>query len=138
MGKSLAGYTTGRDNNFNLIRFLAAFLVLFSHSFPLVGVGGKEPLYETVGMTWGEVAVDIFFITSGFLITGSYFSRGSLQAFVRARLLRIYPALVVAVIFYVFVIGMHFTTLSAYEYLLNHQTQKYFIKNTRGPELFNT
>jgi peptidoglycan/LPS O-acetylase OafA/YrhL len=129
MGESLAEYAIDRNNNFNLIRFLSAILVIFSHSFPLTGAANNEPLNAIVGMTWGEVAVDIFFITSGFLITGSYFSRGNLLAFVWARFLRIYPALIVAVIFNVLVIGMCFTSFSVHEYLLNDQTKKFFLKN---------
>ncbi|WP_372340911.1 acyltransferase family protein [Paraglaciecola sp.] len=64
----LSSYANGRDNNFNLIRFIAACLVLFSHSFALVLGGGlHEPLRGFLNMTLGTIAVDIFFITSGFL-----------------------------------------------------------------------
>ena len=130
MNNSLAAYATGRDNNFNLIRFIAASLVLFTHSFALsLGTGDAEPLRSTIGMTWGSIAVDIFFITSGFLVTSSYFSRNNLLAFVWARILRIYPALIVAIIFCVLVIGLSFTTDKWQEYLLNPQTRKYFVKN---------
>lgn len=131
MGTPLSIYTNSRDNNFNLIRFIAASLVLFSHSFALtLGSGEAEPLRTTIGMTWGLIAVDIFFITSGFLITSSYFSRNNLLAFVWARVLRIYPALIVAIIFCVFVVGVWFTTNSMQEYLLNIQTYKYVARNT--------
>lgn len=130
MGIPLSQYTTNRDNNFNLIRFIAASLVLFSHSFALsLGSGDFEPLRSTIGMTWGTIAVDIFFVTSGFLITSSYFSRNNLLAFVWARILRIYPALIVAIIFCVFIVGAWATTNSIQEYLQSSQTQKYFIKN---------
>ncbi len=131
MSNLLSIYTNSRDNNFNLIRFIASSLVLFSHSFALsLGSGDFEPLRSTIGMTWGMIAVDIFFVTSGFLITSSYFSRNNLIAFVWARILRIYPALIIAVIVCVFIIGAWFTTNSIQEYLSNPQTQKYFIKNT--------
>src|SRR4249919_1415478 len=61
----LAHYTQGRDNNFNLIRIIAAFAVLVSHSFPLAmgPIGGQvEPLKQSLGTTLGTVAVDLFFI----------------------------------------------------------------------------
>jgi peptidoglycan/LPS O-acetylase OafA/YrhL len=120
----------GRDNNFNFIRFVAASLVLFTHSYALAtGSSQAEPLRATIGMTWGSIAVDIFFVTSGFLITGSYFARNNLLAFVWARVLRIYPALVAAILFCVFVVGIIFTTLSLSDYLSSTQTHRYFLKN---------
>lgn len=129
MAKNLSHYTENRDNNFNLIRFIAASLVLFSHSFALVfGAGEAEPMHSTLGITWGSIAVDIFFVTSGFLIAGSYFSRNNLIAFVWARVLRIYPALFVAILFCVFGIGISFTQLSLQEYLSDSQTYKYLVK----------
>ena len=55
-----------RDNCFDLLRTLAAFAVLFSHSFALSGL--PEPLigYKS---TLGNLAVWVFFAISGYLIT---------------------------------------------------------------------
>lgn len=125
----LSAYKSSKDNNFNLIRFIAALLVLLSHSFPLAGTGGAEPLKSLIGISAGAVAVDIFFITSGYLITSSYFSRSNIIAFVWARLLRIYPGLIIAVLFCVFVIGLFFTTHNADSYLSHRQTLEYLVKN---------
>ncbi len=130
MGKLLSTYTHNRDNNFNLIRFIAASLVLYSHSFPLaLGTGHADPVYHAIGMSLGTVAVDVFFVTSGFLIAGSFFARANLTAFVWARILRIYPALIVALLFCVFVVGLAFTTLTAYEYLSDPKTHRFLTKN---------
>ena len=121
----------GKNNNFNIIRFIAASLVLYSHSFALVtGSANSEPLKNSLGITWGYIAVDIFFITSGFLITVSYLSKRSIFHFIIARILRIFPALIMAIIFCVFVIGIYFTTLEKSEYLTNIQTYKFLIKNS--------
>lgn len=104
MGNLISKYTKSRNNNYNLIRFLAATLVLFTHSFALTfGSGTAEPLRNTLGITWGTIAVDVFFVTSGFLIASSFFQRNNVTAFVWARILRIYPALIVALLFCVFV-----------------------------------
>ena len=131
MSNLLSAYTTSRDNNFNLIRAIAASLVLFSHSFAIaLGSGDFEPLRSTIGMTWGDIAVDIFFVTSGFLITSSYFSRNNIIAFVWARVLRIYPALIVAMLFCVFVVGLWHTRNSLTEYVSSQQTLKYLVKNS--------
>lgn len=72
IGRHLSDYTRGRDNNFNLLRLLAASLMLITHSFALsIGHGEAEPLRASLGTTWGAIAVDVFFVTSGFLVTAS-------------------------------------------------------------------
>lgn len=126
----LSKYTKNRDNNFNLIRFIAASLVLYTHSFALAtGDRNKEPLQDSLGMTLGNISVDIFFVTSGFLIASSFFARNNIIAFTWARVLRIYPALIVAVTFCTFIIGLFFTTHTTPDYLSNPVTYKFFIKN---------
>lgn len=77
----------------------------------------------------GGIAVDVFFITSGFLITYSFFSRNNIIAFIWARILRIYPALFVAIVFCVFVVGLFFTTNTISDYLFDPQTFKFFRRN---------
>lgn len=131
MSVLLSECSNSRDNNFNLMRFLAASLVLYSHSFAIqVGTPDAEPLRDLIDMTWGTIAVDIFFVTSGFLIAGSFFNKKSLLSFVWARVLRIYPALIVANLFCVFVVGLSLTNLSASEYLTETSTYKFLIKNS--------
>ena len=128
----------GRANNFNLIRFCAAFAVLVSHSFALaMGTANAEPLYTTYGLTWGDIAVDVFFVTSGFLVTASLLNRARATAFVKARVLRIFPALWVMLAISVFGVGLAFTTWHAHAYLSAHETWKYLLKNAllfRGVE----
>ena len=56
-------------NNFDFLRFVAASLVLISHSYPLLG-RSDEPFKAFVGYeTGGEIAVAIFFVISGYLVT---------------------------------------------------------------------
>lgn len=126
----LSEVAQGKDNNFNLIRFLAAFAVLISHSFALAtGSGNAEPLYTTYGLTWGDIAVDVFFVTSGFLVTASLLSRRSAVSFAWARVLRIFPALLVMLILTVFVMGLALTTYTPHEYLTAYLTWKYLLQN---------
>jgi len=132
MNNRLSVYSDSRDNNFNLIRFVAASLVLFSHSYALIQL--PEPMVQLIGMSWATIAVNVFFITSGFLVAGSLFARNNLLAFIWARVLRIYPALIVAMIFCVFFIGWYFTTESSVSYFSDPETIKFFIRNTT---LFN-
>lgn len=129
--RKLADYSQGKDNNFNLIRILAALAVLITHSFVLAtGQPSSEPLRETLGMTMGAIAVDIFFITSGFLVTGSLLARKSAVDFIIARALRIYPALIVVVLITVFGLGIYFTTLPLGAYLFDNKTLAYLVKTS--------
>lgn len=130
MKKSLADYLSGRNNNFNLVRFIASMMVLFSHSYVIVtGSKHSEPLRDSLNMTLGSIAVDIFFISSGFLIYNSFQRRKSLLSFAWARIVRIYPALFFCVLFTVFVLGMIATNLKPADYLSNNQVYLYSIKN---------
>ncbi|QTN29824.1 acyltransferase [Rhodoferax sp. AJA081-3] len=105
------------DNRFDILRLFAAWLVLFSHCYPLGGRGGNEPLASALGIdTLGGVGVAIFFVLSGYLVTLSLERSPSLFEFARRRALRIYPALVVICLLCVLVLGPLMTTwpLAAY------------------------
>ncbi|MGA2684543.1 MAG: acyltransferase [Verrucomicrobiota bacterium] len=91
-----------KNNNLNIIRLFLALMVIFSHSFPVaLGPGGdtrEEPL-----STWthrqessGGVAVDLFFLISGLLVTASWLRSRSMQDYFMKRVLRIYPGFIVA------------------------------------------
>jgi len=65
----------GSNNNFDFLRFFAASLVVFTHSFMFSPTGSAtEPLsYISPGrVNSGGLAVAVFFVISGFLITMSY------------------------------------------------------------------
>jgi peptidoglycan/LPS O-acetylase OafA/YrhL len=125
----LSIFTQNRDNNFNLIRIVAAYAVLVTHSFVLaIGMSDAEPFHDKIGMTIGSIAVDIFFLTSGFLVTGSLLTRQSAIEFAWARILRIFPALIAMLLLTVFGVGLLFTTKSYYSYLVDINTYKYFLK----------
>ena len=82
------------NNNFNLIRLLAATLVIVDHSFPLTGT--PAPVFNATHLgAPGGVCVDVFFLTSGHLVTKSLLARGDIVQFITARIVRIYPALLV-------------------------------------------
>jgi len=124
----VADLAQGKDNNFNLIRIIAAYAVLIQHAFPLaLGPKTVVPLEVSLGVTIGMIAVDVFFMTSGFLVTASLLARKSTVEFVWARVLRIFPALFVMLMLTVFGLGLFFTTLSPSSYLLNYWTRTYFI-----------
>lgn len=102
------------NNNFTLIRLVAALLVIYGHSYPIVGSGHPDLVLQLLQSRFsGAVAVDIFFVISGFLICASW-ERNSFSQFVVARALRIYPALIVCTILSVFVLGFFMSTDASY------------------------
>lgn len=90
----------GRDNNLDLLRLVAAFAVVISHSWPLaLGPGTPEPLQALTGRSLGEYAVMVFFFLSGLLVADSAArNRHTPAAYVRARVARLYPGLGLALI----------------------------------------
>jgi len=86
-----------RGNHFSLLRVGFAAMVLLSHSFDLIdGNAGRQAVYRLFGtVTFGSLAVDGFFIVSGFLITRSFLGSGY-GAYLAKRVLRIYPGFLVA------------------------------------------
>ncbi len=126
---NLSSLAHGRDNNFNLIRIAAALAVLVSHSFALsMGTGDAEPFRHSLGMTIGSIAVDVFFITSGFLVTASLLARQSAIEFIWARFLRIFPALAVMLLLTVFFLGVIFTSLPLNDYFADSKIYFYLLK----------
>lgn len=87
-----------KANNFGAIRLGLAFLVILSHSPELVDGNRSRELLTAVfhTLSFGELAVDGFFIVSGYLITASYLHSGSGVDFLAKRVLRIYPGFVAA------------------------------------------
>lgn len=69
------GITTNhQSNNFDFLRFVAAFFVVFGHSFALLNLMKIEPLIvlSNGGLYSGTLGVYIFFVISGYLILSSW------------------------------------------------------------------
>lgn len=80
-------------NNFDLLRLLASFQVVYFHAVWHLRIG-----FGDAGKAFNHVfdffpGVPIFFVISGFLISKSYERSSSLRSYARNRFLRIYPAL---------------------------------------------
>ena len=124
----LSDYARSRDNNFTLLRLLAAFTVVLYHSWSALGIGGRDFAYDYVWREIAEMALDMLFVTSGFLVTASLFNRGDLTHFLWARALRLFPAMWLMVPLTVFVLAPALTTLPVKDYLESPTTWEYVRK----------
>lgn len=111
-----------RDNNFDLLRLLAAWAVLVSHSFALVAE--EEPLHQ-LGGTLGGVGVMVFFGVSGVLIRRSWEYDPSPRDFWVKRALRLLPALATVGLLTAFVLGPLVTTATMATYFTSWETWVY-------------
>lgn len=115
-----------RANNFDLLRLVAAWFVLFSHCYPLTGQPVLDPFARFTGIdTLGGIGVSIFFVLSGYLVSISLERSPNLLSFARKRVLRIFPALVVLTVYCVYWLGPVVTTLPLETYLQHPQTALY-------------
>ena len=121
MGNALASGNNYRiqelDNNFKLIRFLAAMTICCLH--PLWVVYGLNPpdvapinfLIEVSGC-----AVCVFFAMSGFLIASSLNERPGLIRFTLARIFRLCPLLFLVSVIVAFILGPLVSTAGFADY----------------------
>jgi peptidoglycan/LPS O-acetylase OafA/YrhL len=124
--RTLADVFVGKSNNLTFIRLIAALAVIYGHTSAVVAGAPADWVVVTTGYAFlGGVAVDLFFLISGFLVTASILNSG-LKNYVISRALRIYPALWVNLILVTFVLGGIVTTLPVSEYLTNGEVWSYF------------
>jgi len=107
----------GHDNFFTPLRLIFATIVVIGHSFAVaLRDPGAEP-QVFLHYNFSYIAVNLFFIASGFLVTKSMLYRGDVSNYAAARALRIYPALIVHVFFVMIFIGLLATNLPWREFL---------------------
>lgn len=79
--------------NFDLMRLVAALLVVVSHTFPLAG----QAPFRILGVEdLGALGVSIFFVISGYLVGASY--RRDPKSYLLKRILRIEPGLIASLV----------------------------------------
>lgn len=109
-------------NSLDLLRLVAALLVLYSHQFALMG----QPEPSFFGWTsFGGAGITIFFFLSGLLVWSSWQRDPAPGRFLVRRSLRIFPALWVVVFCCVFLVGPAFSSLTVREYFLLPKTWFY-------------
>lgn len=85
-------------NAFGVLRLVLAALVIVSHSAEMLdGNRSRELLTQAFGtISFGEFAVDGFFIVSGYLVTASFVRRPKIFSYLWRRVIRIYPGFLAA------------------------------------------
>jgi len=126
--KTLGNLFDATRNSINIMRLLAALAVIYGHASAVTGRGPEDIFLQFVGYKFlGGVAVDVFFVLSGFLVTASAMGGKGIKYFLVSRALRIYPALLVCVALLVFLLGPLLTVSD--EYWQATQTWRYLAGN---------
>lgn len=107
-------------NNFDILRIALATTVFYTHMGVLAGVDVLKNLPS-------GIAVQSFFIVSGYLIVKSYLRNSNITTYVKSRFFRIYP-LYFFVISFCFIISYLNYSSSFYDYM-NDGALKYLISN---------
>lgn len=128
---TIQSYLTTRRDNFLLLRIIAALMVIYGHSFVLARDVGTTDVF--LGNGWpfysGDVAVMMFFVISGFMVSGSYLARANLTDFMTARLLRIVPAFLFVLVACALVLGPIFSSLDTADYFSSADVRRYVTRN---------
>jgi len=114
---------------FSAMRFVAASLVVLSHSF---GVAENreydEPLrYLTSKLNLGNLAVFTFFLISGFVITQSCLKSKTSGSYLLKRAARLLPGLILVTLFCAFLIGPMVTSFSLARYFHDQKFYEFFL-----------
>ncbi|WP_417497015.1 acyltransferase family protein [Maricaulis sp.] len=119
------GRLEDKSNTFTAMRIVFAIVVVYAHAV-LIPMGlpyhGVWP--EFVDATV-QLALDGFFILSGYMITASLLNNRDMLSFTASRVLRIFPGLIAAVLLMWLVVGPLFTELSLGEYWSHAQTLQF-------------
>ncbi len=130
--------SNGRENNFNAIRLLMALGVLYNHSFKLFNNNGRQDVvnYLFGFFDAGSLSVAVFFLISGMLLTQSFFNTQSRIKFILKRIMRIFPGLLVCLLFTVFIVGTINTTFPLQQYFSDRAVYRYFYNIFLSNEVF--
>ena len=113
-----------KENNFNLVRLLAALLVLAGHSFVLTGRAAPSFL----GSAPHRLGIILFFTAGGYLITESWKRDPDYRCYLVRRIFRIFPALVACIAVLTFLVGPILSVYSLGVYFADSSTWNY-LKN---------
>ena len=110
-----------RENNFNILRLVAALMVIGGHMGYILGT--SRPLLFAQEIQ--TIGVKIFFLIGGYLIAKSWMSDSNIIRYALKRFFRIIPALVLYTVLAAFVFGPLLSELGYIEYFKHPGTMKY-------------
>jgi peptidoglycan/LPS O-acetylase OafA/YrhL len=123
---TVADLLARQDNGITLVRVAAAAVVVLSHAVVLHGGPATMDWAEArTPLSFAGHAVNVFFVLSGVLVAASLDRSSTAIDYLRKRVARIVPGLVVASLFVAFVIGPVTTTLPLDGYLASWRTWLY-------------
>lgn len=113
-----------RMNNYNMIGFVSALMVVLGHMCHLIGI----PPTLFMGQAVSTLAVKILFVISGCLTATSYMRDRNVIRYGIRRISRILPGLIGVVLFSILIIGPIFSSLDTIDYFKHDVTWGY-LKN---------
>lgn len=116
---------SARDNNFSILRMLAAVMVLGGHMFSLI----LQPAPLFLGWSIHMIGLNTFFLIGGYLITQSWLSDPHPVRYAVKRILRIWPPLIAFLLFATLVAGPVLTSLPLRQYFADRETWEYLVGN---------
>jgi peptidoglycan/LPS O-acetylase OafA/YrhL len=131
--RSLETIITSHDNNFNLVRLIAAIFVVIYHSYELNTRSPfmTDPLTSILSpySNTGDVGVGTFFIISGIFVTQSWLRDANLVRFSAKRFARIVPGLFVCLLLTT-VTAVIFCSEKGWRGLFTQAPWQYIFENT--------
>ena len=120
-----------QNNNFDLLRLLAAGMVVWGHAYAISPTASKEDLIsQWVQFEFaGSYAVKLFFFLSGLLVMQSLLTRASMAHFFVLRVTRLMPGLLAVTALCGLVMGPLLTSLSASHYFMQPETWRFILLN---------
>lgn len=128
--KSFEDSYNSKENAIGFIRLALAIFVIIQHSYALLG--HADPLSNIGLISFGALGVNGFFILSGFLITSSWLNSKSLINYIWRRVLRIFPALWICLLFTALIVAPLIIILKGQNLNLRilNETIGYIFKNS--------
>lgn len=117
-----------KKNNFTILRLLAALAVVVSHAVFLRTGNKADEIFSGASVyNLGDHAVNVFFVLSGLTVAASLDRSQDPLQFLTARLIRIFPGLIVCTALLV-IFGIIVTECNPVAYLADARVWKYFLK----------